>query len=77
MVIPSAAASREMSELCIDLHDVSDILENGYDCPKSKRAKGVVERCVRRGKKTIKVVAVESFSRWLNEEIWLITHAGG
>jgi hypothetical protein len=34
-------AYREMAELGMDLHDVKEILENGFNCSRSKRRKGI------------------------------------
>ena len=76
IVKPSRSADREIRRLCIDLDYIAKILEDGYDCPKSKRKKGTIERCYKMGKKTIKVVVVESVSYWNNEVVWLITHVG-
>ncbi|MFQ6056574.1 MAG: hypothetical protein ACE5J3_11395 [Methanosarcinales archaeon] len=50
-------------------HDVIDVLNNGYDCSRSKRAKGTIERCLRRKNKIIKVVVVESYQYWRGDTI--------
>ena len=55
---------------------VLDILENGYDCQRSKRKKGTIERCKKAGKKIHKVVVVDSPQYWDDTEVWLITHVG-
>ena len=43
----------------IGLGDVVEILEEGFDCSRSKRKKNISERCVQRGKIIIKVVVVD------------------
>ena len=73
---PSAAAYRELFKHNMDLFDVLDILENGYDCERSKRKKGTFERCKKVGKKTLKVVVVESIQKWDDSPVWLIIHIG-
>ena len=72
----SRAASIEMFRYAMDLFDLLDILEFGYDCPRSKRAQGTIERCLDAKGRTTRVVAVRSFNRELDREIWLITHVG-
>jgi hypothetical protein len=44
-LIPTLSATRELLKLNMDLYDVLEILENGYDCAKSKRKHEVLERC--------------------------------
>lgn len=41
-IIPSYHAAREM-EGRFTLDNIAEILEQGYDCPKSKRARGTIE----------------------------------
>ncbi len=60
----------------MDLFDVLDILETGYDCERSRRKKGTFERCKRSGSKIRKVVAVESIQKWNDTPVWLIIHVG-
>lgn len=59
-LVPTKSAYYEMIDLRLDLYDVLEVLERGRDCERSKRAKGTVEKCLRRKKKTYKVVAAES-----------------
>ena len=75
-IIPSRAASTELIKYGLDLYDVLEILENGYDCSKSKRAKKTIEKCLDHKKKTHKVVAVKVHYYSLDTEAWLITHVG-
>lgn len=74
---PFYSAVREMMELNMILDEAVVVLEKGHDCARSARAAGAFERCLDRGKKTLKVVAVESVRRHPEEqEVWLITHVG-
>ena len=75
-VRPSRSADKEIRHLCIDLDYIVKILEDGYDCPRSKRKVGTIERCYKTGKKIIKVVVVKSVTQWNSESVWLITHVG-
>jgi hypothetical protein len=68
-------AFREMERLSMDLYDVKMILEHGFDCQTGKRKKGIIERCIYKGKKIIKVVAERMLSR-NNQEYWRIRHVG-
>ena len=58
-MMPSRSAQDEMYDNDISIRDAIDVLEDGFDCPRSKRAKNKFERCVQRGKEIIKVVAVD------------------
>ncbi len=58
------------------LDDLIEILEHGYECSKSKRAEGTIEKCVKKKGKIIKVVAVEAYSTWIGGNVWLIKHVG-
>ena len=72
----SRAAYREAMKLDIDAFDILDVLENGYDCERSKRKRGTVERCKRFGKKIVKVVVVDSAQEWNDTQVWLAIHVG-
>ena len=79
-VIPalSKEVRDEMLALGMDLYDVVYILENGYDCPIGKR-RGVIEKCIRKGPKVIKVVVAASQLRWPDgfiEDCWKLIHVG-
>ena len=60
----------------MDLDDVTEILQEGYDCSRSKRRKGVVEKCIDRGGKTIKVVVQRGFIELDGQECWEVIHVG-
>ncbi|MBI4174757.1 MAG: hypothetical protein HY517_03855 [Candidatus Aenigmarchaeota archaeon] len=73
-VIPTKDAQHEMDELGLDLWRVKEILEQGYDCSKSKRAKNIVERCLFRKNKEVRVVA--ALVEFDGGEFWRIIHVG-
>ncbi|MFO7618330.1 MAG: hypothetical protein R6W91_01535 [Thermoplasmata archaeon] len=75
-LIPSRSALKEMYDLGFDLFMVTEILEEGYDCSRSRRTAGTIERCIDRGGKTLKAVAVQSYNHSLGAEVWVITHVG-
>ena len=75
-VRPSRTADREMCDLRIYLDDVIKILKKGKDESRSKRKKGIIEKVLRIRGKAIKVVVVESETRYNGEICWLITHVG-
>ncbi len=60
----------------MDLDDVTEILEEGYDCSRSKRRKGVLEKCIDKGNKTIKVVVQRGFIEFEGKDCWEIIHVG-
>jgi hypothetical protein len=60
----------------MEMLDILDILETGFDCERSRRKKGTIERCKRYKNKTWKVVAVDSVQRWNDTPVWLIIHVG-
>ena len=66
----------ELAQNVMDLDDVAEILNEGSDCSRSKRRKGVLEKCINRGNKTIKVVVQRGFIELGNEECWELIHVG-
>ncbi len=73
------AAGRESVSENIDLNDIAEILENGYDCGTGKRKEGTVERCLRRGNKVFKAVVVQTSVRYsdgFQEDVWRLIHVG-
>ena len=75
-IIPSRTAMNELMMCDLALEDVAEVLETGFDCSRSARKEGTLERCVKRGKKTLKVVVVKSVNYTLSTECWVLTHAG-
>lgn len=65
-----------MLHLKIYLDDAIKILEEGQNASRYKRRTGTIEKALRIRGKMIKVVVVESITRWDNEKVWLITHVG-
>lgn len=70
------ASYHELEELGMDLSNVVNILENGYDCSRSKRREDLYERCVNWYNKTIKVVVVKTFDTDLDAWVWVVLHVG-
>jgi hypothetical protein len=66
---------RELSELRMGLSDVKYVLENGFDCPRGKRKKGVIEKCIKVNRKVIKVVVEKAISM-RGIEYWKLKHVG-
>jgi hypothetical protein len=75
-LIPTRSALKEMFDLGFDLFVIAEILEIGYDCSRSKRKTGTLERCIDRSGKTIKAVVVQSYNHDLGTDVWVITHVG-
>jgi len=66
----------ELAHHGMDLDDVAEVLNEGYDCSRSKRRKGVLEKCINRGNKTIKVVVQRGFIEIDGQECWELIHVG-
>jgi len=75
-VITTRAAAYELDRLHFNIPDAIGVLEDGYDCARSKRKKNVLEKCVKKGNKAIKIVAARCYNNFLKKEAWLIIHAG-
>ena len=60
----------ELEEEGLDLDDVVKILETGFDCSASKRNRAILEKCVQKKNRIIKVVVEEG------EEYWGLRHVG-
>jgi hypothetical protein len=73
-LVLTRSAMKELFDLGLDLVKMAEVLDDGYDCYRSRRKKGTLERCVDRSGKTIKVVAVLSYNHSLRTEVWAITH---
>ena len=52
-------ASEELWHSKKDLWDVLEILEQGYDCSRSKRKPNILEKCINRGNTVLKAVVVD------------------
>lgn len=66
----------ELVEHGMDLDDVAKVLKEGYDCARSKRRKGVLEKCIDRGNKTIKVVVQRGNIELDGQDCWELIHVG-
>lgn len=75
-IIVSDSADKELAKLNLELDDIKYILKEGFSCERSKRKDGVLERCIKKGNKTIKAVAVKSHNYALETDCWLIIHIG-
>ena len=73
------SAARELEELKLDLLDVVHVLENGFDCASGgKRKQGIHEKCLKVGRKVLRVVAAEGLLRFPggpSEEVFYLIHA--
>ena len=68
-LVSSASAYRELEDLALDLNDVKEIAVNGFDCAISKRKRGVLEKCLRRENRVIRVVLAKDYNNFLNREV--------
>lgn len=66
----------ELSRYGMDLDDVKRVLDDGYDCSRSKRRKDVLEKCIDKGNKTIKVVVQRGSIEFNGGECWELIHVG-
>ena len=56
-ILPNKTALNELSEVDVNLYEVPNILENGFEI--RKRKKNIIERGVQRGNKVINIVVVD------------------
>lgn len=61
-LIPTKKALGEMSRHNVDMYKVKEILDEGFDCARSKRKRNMDERGVRRSGKIVKVVVADTGS---------------
>ena len=73
-LILSYHATREMQYLGLDLEDVKEIVERGYQ-PR-KRNPNTEEKWLNIGRKTYNVVISTVYNFFYEEEVWLIVHVG-
>ena len=73
-LIPTKDAQREIDEIGLALWQVKDVLEQGYDCSGSKRARNIIEKCLYRKNKEIRVVV--ALVEWNKGIFWRIIHVG-
>lgn len=74
-IIPSIHSQRELDDLGLDLWSIKEVLEIGYDCQKGKRAENIIERCIEKSNKTLRVVvALVDFNS--GKSFWRLIHVG-
>jgi hypothetical protein len=73
-LIPSKSAQYEMDKFRLDLWFVKRVLEEGFDCAVGRRKQNIIERCIRRKGKIIKVVVAKV--EWEDKAFWRIIHVG-
>ena len=76
---PTLSASRELVREGKDLYDVLEILQEGYDCSKSKRKKNIIERCSKKGDKEFRVELAETEATYADgyvEKVLRLIHFG-
>ena len=73
-LVVTKSANSELLRDRLAIEDVIKVLDKGHDCPRSKRAKGTVERCLDTSEGTLKVVVVEDVQDWSREKVWVLTH---
>lgn len=56
-ILPTKTAMNEMSEIDLNLYEVPEILEKGFEI--RKRGKDIIEKGVQRGNKIVNVVVVD------------------
>lgn len=80
IVYPREDAQREMTRCRLDLYDIVSILDDpeAFDCEEGRRKEHTIVKCVRRGKKVLKVVVEDSVIS-LGDSLypaWRIRHVG-
>lgn len=73
------AASRELVHHGYSLYDVKRILEEGYDCSRSRRKVNILEKCIRQGRKEVKAVVAlitVPYSDGYTDTLWKLIHFG-
>ena len=69
-------ANDEMTHHGMSMADVIMVLDEGSEQSRSRRKRGTIERVMRIKGRSMKVVAVESFSHWSDEKVLLVIHVG-
>ena len=70
------AGMRELLRYGACIMDVVRILGEGYDCPRSRRGPGLIERCLERGGKVKKAVGASSLNMDTGDRVWVLVHYG-
>ena len=69
------SAMRELMKEEKTLHDVVQILEEGYEAPR-KRKTGTIEKWLDKGNKTFNVVIAKDYNEIMKEDCWVLIHFG-
>ncbi len=67
-IMPTKTAMDELSDNSLDLYDVAEILEYGFDI--RKRQKNIIERGISRGNKVFNIVIIDMV------DYYKLIHAG-
>ena len=73
-IVVTKSANSELLRDKLTIEDTIEVLDKGYDCPRSKRAKGTIERCLDKSEGTLKVVIVEDVQDWSHDRVWVLKH---
>ena len=76
-LVSRISAYHELDGLGLGLDDVLEVLESGFHCAIGKRKTGVLEICLRRGGKVLRVVVAEAMAGYPSgekEEIYYVIH---
>ena len=77
IIAVTESAVKEAEKLGLTLDDIACLLDESYDCAKSKRKSGIEERCVRTDGKIMKIVvelrvSKSGFEYWRVRQIGLV-----
>ena len=67
-IMPTKTAMDELSDINLDLYEVPEILEKGFELRKRKR--NIIEKAIKKGNKLVNVVVVEM------DNYYKLIHAG-
>jgi len=74
-IVVSDSAMRELMKEEKTLYDVAEILEEGYEAPRKRKA-GTIEKWLDRGNKTFNAVIVKDYNEIMKEDVWVLIHFG-
>ncbi len=69
------SAMRELIKEEKTLYDVVEILEEGYDAPRKRKA-GTIEKWLGKGNKIFNVVIIQDYDEIMKEDCWVLIHFG-
>ena len=56
----------------VDLREVVQVLEEGFDCQKSRRKEWVMERCLASQERLLRIVVANSFDHFSRQDVWVL-----